>query len=48
MIHELCHLIHLNHQEKFHLLVNEFVNGKEKEYLKQLKMVSREICFLIN
>ncbi|MBR5639880.1 MAG: DUF45 domain-containing protein [Muribaculaceae bacterium] len=35
--HELAHLTHMNHSPQFHALVNQYVNGHEKELEKNLK-----------
>jgi Predicted metal-dependent hydrolase len=40
IIHELCHLVHPNHGQQFHELVNAACGGKEKEYIKELKGIS--------
>lgn len=37
IIHELCHLRHPNHGPKFHCLLNSLLDGKEKQYSKELR-----------
>ncbi len=37
IVHELCHLVYLNHSAKFHKLVDTICNGKENELSKRLK-----------
>ena len=37
ILHELCHILHKNHGEKFHNLLNLLTNGKSKELNKELK-----------
>ncbi len=44
IIHELCHIIYPNHQKEFHVLVNKFINNREKEFDKQLKIYSKKLA----
>ncbi len=37
ILHELCHLVYMNHGAQFHALLNSVCGGKEKELSKQLK-----------
>lgn len=37
IVHELCHLVYLNHSAKFHKLVDTICGGKENELSKRLK-----------
>lgn len=37
ILHELCHIVHKNHGEEFHKLLNSLVQGKEQDYDKELK-----------
>lgn len=43
MVHELCHLVYLNHGKQFHELVNRYFNGREKELNNKLKQYSPSI-----
>lgn len=35
--HELAHLSEMNHSQKFHQLCNTYCNGKEQQYISELK-----------
>jgi len=37
ILHELCHLVYMNHGAQFHSLLNSVCGGKEKKLSKQLK-----------
>lgn len=37
ILHELCHLVYMNHGPRFHALLNSVCGGKEKELAKQLR-----------
>lgn len=38
ILHELCHLVYMNHGAQFHSLLNSVCGGREKELSKQLKV----------
>lgn len=40
ILHELSHIVHKNHSERFHGLLNSLVNGKSKELNTQLRKQS--------
>ncbi len=40
ILHEFSHIVHKNHSEKFHGLLNTLVNGKSKELNSQLRKQS--------
>lgn len=40
LIHELCHTVHKNHGKEFHELLNKCVDGKEREYVGELRQYS--------
>ncbi|MDA3883917.1 MAG: DUF45 domain-containing protein [Bacteroidales bacterium] len=40
LIHELCHTIHKNHGKEFHELLNKCVDGKERDYTRELRQYS--------
>lgn len=37
ILHELCHLVYMNHGARFHSLLDSVCGGKEKELAKQLR-----------
>lgn len=37
ILHELCHLVYMNHGSRFHSLLDSVCGGKEKELAKQLR-----------
>lgn len=37
ILHELCHLVYMNHGTRFHALLDSVCGGKEKELAKQLR-----------
>ena len=37
ILHELCHLVYLNHSKEFHKLLNEACGGREKELNRKLR-----------
>ncbi len=37
ILHELCHLVYMNHGPRFHSLLDSVCSGKEKELAKQLR-----------
>lgn len=37
ILHELCHLVYMNHGAEFHKLLNSLCNGREKELRSELK-----------
>lgn len=37
LTHELCHVVHKNHGQQFHELLNKLCGGREKEYNRELK-----------
>ena len=37
MLHELTHIHHMDHSPAFHAELNTLLEGKEKEYEKELK-----------
>ena len=37
ILHELCHLVYMNHGPRFHSLLDSVCGGKEKELAKQLR-----------
>lgn len=37
ILHELCHTVHLNHSPEFHALLDQCVEGREKELQQELK-----------
>ncbi|MEN8127017.1 MAG: YgjP-like metallopeptidase domain-containing protein [Planctomycetota bacterium] len=37
LLHELCHIRHMNHSKAFWSQLNEFCDGRAKEYAKELK-----------
>lgn len=37
ILHELCHLVYMNHSSEFHTLLNSVCGGKERELARQLK-----------
>lgn len=41
--HEFCHIYHKNHGERFHSLLNNYLNGREKEYSYKIKKYTTEI-----
>ncbi len=43
ILHELCHTIHLNHGEKFHLLMNRLTGNNENQLRKELRRYSTGI-----
>lgn len=43
ILHEFCHIYHKNHGEKFHNLLNNYLEGKEKELIKKLRKYNTEI-----
>jgi len=43
ILHELCHIAHKNHGEKFHALLDKLSGGKEKQYDDELKKCNGRI-----
>lgn len=41
MLHELTHIHHMDHSEAFHAELDQMLEGKEKEYEKELKQFSK-------
>ncbi|MHC5088067.1 MAG: M48 metallopeptidase family protein, partial [Planctomycetota bacterium] len=37
LLHELCHIRHMNHSKAFWAQLDEYCGGKAKEYAKELK-----------